>query len=358
MDQVDAIVIGAGAVGLAVARSLALAGCETLVLEQHDLIGSETSARNSEVIHAGIYYPEHSQKAALCVRGKWLLYEFCQSHHVPHSNCGKLIVATEPEQKNVLAGYIEQAGANGVDDLYWLDQEEIHELEPEIEACAGVMSPSTGIIDSHAYMLALQGELEAQGGMVVLNTPVRSIRPGREHTVETDDMSLRCRLLVNSAGHGAPFFARDLKPTPNGYFAKGHYYAYAGTAPFGRLIYPVAQAGGLGVHVTLDLGGQARFGPDVHWVDRLDYSFDESIYPDFVAAIKRYYPGLDETRLHPGYTGIRPKLAPDGSTFSDFQLIGPQQHGVSGLMHLLGIESPGLTASLAIAEEVQQALLS
>ncbi len=352
MDQVDCIVIGAGVVGLAVAAKLARQGREVIVLEQHDSIGSETSSRNSEVIHAGIYYPQDSLKAKLCVRGRHLLYEYCDAFQVPHRRCGKVIVATRAYQLETVRGYIEKAAANGVDDLIWLSQSEVEALEPEVKTVGGVLSPSTGIIDSHSFMLSLLGELERAGGLLALQTQVEDLESGSQITVRTQDMDLQARWLINCAGLSAPVLATDTPDSPQAYYAIGHYYAYSGEQPFARLVYPIAAEGGLGVHVTIDMAGQVRFGPDVRWIDALDYGFDESHFEGFVHAIRDYYPRLDPARLHPGYTGIRPKIAPAGAGFQDFRIDGPGQHGVPGRINLFGIESPGLTASLAIAEEV------
>lgn len=362
MDKVECVVVGAGVVGLAVAAELARAGREVVVLEQHDCIGSETSSRNSEVIHAGIYYPQGSRKADLCVRGKQLLYRYCDQFDVPYKQCGKVIVAADQTQIDTVQGYIDKAAANGVDDLSWLSAAELAELEPEVACVGGVLSPSTGIIDSHAYMLSLQGELERCGGMIAFQTPVLEVRrpraPAQQQTssqalqVITADFELQADWFINCAGLHAPGLAAGTPNAPRAYYAKGHYYAYSGRQPFSRLVYPVAQTGGLGVHVTLDLAGQIKFGPDVRWIDTLDYSFDESHFDDFVTAIRSYYPTLDEQRLHPSYTGIRPKIAPPEGGFQDFRIEGPRTHGVSGWINLLGIESPGLTASLAIAQEV------
>ncbi|XOV85727.1 MAG: NAD(P)/FAD-dependent oxidoreductase [bacterium] len=353
----ECVVVGAGVVGLAVAAELARAGREVVVLEQHNCIGSETSSRNSEVIHAGIYYPQGSRKAELCVRGKHMLYRYCDRFGVPYKQCGKVIVAADPTQVETVKGYIEKAAANGVDDLRWLSAAEIAEMEPEVSCVGGVLSPSTGIIDSHAFMLALQGELEHYGGMIAFQTHVRDVRSRnaeRQTSVQitTSDFELQADWFINCAGLHAPALAAGTPDAPRAYYAKGHYYAYSGRQPFSRLVYPVAQTGGLGVHVTLDLAGQIKFGPDVRWIDGLDYSFDESHFDDFVAAIRSYYPALDEQRLHPSYTGIRPKIAPPDGGFQDFRIEGPSIHGVPGWINLLGIESPGLTASLAIAEEV------
>lgn len=354
MDHVDCVVVGAGVVGLAIAASLAQAGREVLVLEQHDLIGSETSSRNSEVIHAGIYYPTGSLKAQLCVAGKKLLYDHCDEFNVPYQRCGKVIVAVQDHQVGIVQDYAEHAQANGVHDLAWLNAEQVVELEPEVVAVAGILSPSTGIVDSHAFMLSLQGILEGSGGMIAFNTKVVSCR--REHNVvvlESNDFTLSTDWLINSAGFSAPALASQLGMEVQSYFAKGHYYAYGGRPPFSHLVYPVAEPGGLGVHVTLDLAGQVKFGPDVRWQEDLDYSFDESHFDDFLRAIAHYYPAVEPTRLHPGYTGIRPKIAPANTGFQDFVIATQDTHGVPGCIHLLGIESPGLTSSLAIAERVQ-----
>ena len=352
-ERCDAVVVGAGVVGLAVARALARAGREVLVLERHEVIGSEISSRNSEVIHAGIYYPTGSAKAGLCVRGKALLYAHCAAYNVPHERLGKIIVATSAAQFETLSDYQRQGRANGVGELPWMTRREILALEPEMDALAGVYSESTGIIDSHAFMLSLVGDLEAAGGTVAFLTEVSDLE--RRYSgvrVRCGGFDLDADIVVNAAGLSGPAVAARLGGARQGYYAKGHYYTLSGASPFSHLVYPVAQPGGLGVHVTLDLGGQARFGPDVVWQDDQDYGFDGVDFDAFVAAIRRYYPGLDESRLHPGYTGIRPKLAPPGAPASDFVIEGPADTGVPGFVNLLGIESPGLTASLAIAERV------
>ena len=352
-ERCEAVVIGAGVVGLAVARTLARAGREVLVLERHDVIGSETSSRNSEVVHAGIYYPTGSLKAALCVRGKKLLYAHCAAYNVPHKPLGKVIVATSEAQLDTLRSYQRQARINDVGELPWLNRDEVLALEPEVDSLAGVFSETTGIVDSHAFMLSLAGDLEAGGGIVAFLTEVTALeRRGEGVRVRCGNFDLDAAVVVNAAGLDAPSMAARLGGRWRGYYAKGHYYALSGPSPFTHLVYPVAEAGGLGVHVTLDLAGQARFGPDVVWQEDDDYGFDGADFPRFVAAIRRYYPGLDEARLHPDYTGIRPKLSPAGTPASDFVVEGPAQTGVPGFVNLLGIESPGLTASLAIAERV------
>ena len=354
LERADVVVIGAGVVGLACARRLAQAGREVLVLERNGQVGAETSSRNSEVIHAGIYYPQDSLKARLCVAGKQALYRYCQERGVPFHRCGKIIVASSQEQLAVLEGYRKSAARNGVGELRWLDAADVQALEPDVSAVAGVLSETTGILDSHAYMLALQGDLEAAGGLVVLDTPVLKLEQGDGGVrVRTEGLVLAARCVVNSAGLWAPDLAAELLPDgPRARYAVGHYFTYAGRAPFSRLVYPVAEAGGLGVHVTLDMAGQARFGPDVTWIDRVDYRFDASRKDAFVEAIRRYFPAVDPERLLPGYTGIRPKISGPGEPAADFSIRGPAQHGVPGFVNLMGIESPGLTASLAIADDV------
>ncbi|MFW6094609.1 MAG: NAD(P)/FAD-dependent oxidoreductase, partial [Pseudomonadota bacterium] len=325
-----------------------------LVLERHGCIGAETSSRNSEVIHAGIYYPRESEKARLCVRGKALLYRFLEDHGVAHRRCGKIIVARTREQVPVLARYREQAEHNGAGRLRWLAAADVAALEPEVRAVAGLLSESTGILDSHGYLLALQGDLEAAGGMIAFATEVQDMARDRGRLrLRTPAGTVAARSVVNAAGLWAPAVAGWLTPnTPPAYFARGRYYAYAGPAPFSRLVYPVAEPGGLGVHVTLDLGGQARFGPDVEWIDQVDYSFDDSARGRFEDAIRGYFPGLEPERLHPAYTGIRPKISGPAEPAADFRIGTEATHGIPGLVNLLGIESPGLTASLALAETV------
>jgi L-2-hydroxyglutarate oxidase LhgO len=358
-DAVDCVVVGAGVIGLAAARALALRGLEVIVIEAAGAIGTETSSRNSEVIHAGIHYPTGTLKARLCVAGRDLLYLYCADKGIGHARTGKLIVATSDTEIPALDGYLAQASTNGVTDLTRLDPAEVSKLEPAVHCVQALHSPSTGIIDSRAYMLALQGDLEAHGGTVVLNTRVSRVVCRKQlFGIEVAGATtIRCAKLVNAAGLHAQELARNIDGLPQAtiapqHLARGHYYSLAGKSPFGRLVYPVAGAADLGIHVTLDLGGAARFGPDLQWISAVDYSFDLHRRDAFIAAIRRYYPGLDAARLQPGHTGIRPKLSGPGEPSSDFVLQGEDTHGVPGLMNLYGIDSPGLTASLAIGEEV------
>lgn len=362
MEQVDAIVVGAGVVGLAVARALAMDGLETLVLESERSIGCGISSRNSEVIHAGLYYPGASLKARLCVAGRQALYAYCAERGVPHRRCGKVIVATAESQCALLAALERQGVANGVSDLRPLSPAEAQALEPELACVAALLSPSTGIVDSHALMLSLQGDLERAGGVVALTTPVQGIVTGAPHVVRADGMEIAAPVVVNAAGLQAPALAartEGLAPAgrPEAHFAKGHYFGLAARSPFSRLIYPMPQAAGLGVHLTLDLAGQARFGPDVEWVEpdaegRLDYRVDAARASAFETEIRRYWPKLPAGALQPAYTGVRPKLQSPGGPAQDFRIDGPREHGVAGLVNLFGIESPGLTACLALADEV------
>lgn len=361
MYEVDCIIVGGGVVGLAIARSLALSGREPIIVEAEKQIGMGTSSRNSEVIHAGLYYPEGSLKAALCVRGKQLLYEYCEARGVPHRRCGKILIASSEAQVAGLDGIVRSAAAAGVEDLVSLDRAALQRLEPALHGDRGLFSPSTGIVDSHALMLALQGEAEAHGAQTALASGVRSLDadgPMIRLTLDGEDAaSLRTPLLINAAGLGAQALARSLatlRPdlVPALHYAKGRYFMLAGRAPFSHLVYPLPEAGGLGVHLTLDMAGAARFGPDVEWVDRLDYTVDPTGADTFYAAIRRYWPGLPDGALSPGYAGIRPKISGPGEPAADFVIQGPEDHGVDGLINLFGIESPGLTASLAIGEHV------
>jgi L-2-hydroxyglutarate oxidase LhgO len=361
VETVECVVVGAGVVGLAVARALALAGREVLILDAAEGIGTATSSRNSEVIHAGIYYPAGSLMARFCVAGRRMLYALCAEKGVPHRNCGKLIVATNAREDDMLAGIKRRAEVNGVEGMRVLTAAEAVALEPNLNCTSALLSASTGIVDSHAFMLALQGDAENAGAVPVFFSPVergRKVDGGIEIDVGgAEPMSLRCRLLVNSAGLHAPELAGNIvgmpaERVPTTYYAKGNYFTLQGRSPFTRLIYPVPVPGGLGVHLTIDLGGQARFGPDVEWIDTIDYTVDPHRADSFYAAVRTYWPALKDGALQPGYAGIRPKIVPKGAPGQDFVVQGPQTHGVPALINLFGIESPGLTASMAIAEHV------
>ena len=375
-ESLDCVVIGAGVVGLAVARALAGAGREVVVLEAEGGIGSGASSRNSEVIHAGIYYPQGSWKARLCVAGRERLYAYAAERGVPHRRCGKLIVATDAAQEATLQGIQAKAQANGVDNLRLITRAEARALEPEVECTAALLSPSTGVVDSHAFMLALQGDAEHAGAVFAFHSAVRQGRGG-EGGIELDisetpqglgttslpapeaSLRVRARTVVNCAGLHAPgVAARIAGPAaalaPRAHYAKGHYFTLAGRHRFTRLIYPVPVPGGLGVHLTLDLQGQARFGPDVQWVDAIDYSVDAARAEAFYAEVRRYWPALADGALQPGYAGIRPKIGGPDAPNLDFRFDGPAEHGVPGLYHLFGIESPGLTSALAIGELLRE----
>jgi L-2-hydroxyglutarate oxidase LhgO len=367
MERVQALVVGAGVVGLAIGRALAMAGREAIVVEAGDAIGQGVSSRNSEVIHAGLYYAPGSLKAGLCVRGKSLLYDFCATHGVPHARCGKLVVATAPGQHVALQALQQRALANGVP-VQWLDAGAAAVLEPAVHCTAALLSPSTGIVDSHALMLALQADLERAGGLVALQSAVQAARftPGRPAVVQVraadGDFEIEAQRVVNAAGLHACALARafdGLAPAqvPQAHFAKGSYFTLAGRPPFSHLIYPAPVDAWLGVHVTLDLAGQVKFGPDLEWLaaerpEDIDYTVDPARAAPFEAAIRRYWPGLPAGALQPGYSGVRPKIHGPGGSAPDFRIDGPSRHGVAGLVNLFGIESPGLTASLAIGEHV------
>ncbi len=361
MDKVECVVVGAGVIGLAVARRLAQAGREVVVLEAAEGIGTVTSSRNSEVIHAGIYYKAGSLMARMCVSGKQALYRYCDDHGIPYRNCGKLIVATTPHETEKLQSIRAHAEANGVHDMQILSAEAARALEPSLNCDAALLSPSTGIIDSHAYMLALRGDAEAAGAAYAFHTPLlhAKVKPGGIELEAGGEapMTLECALLVNAAGLDAPATARaidgmPLEQIPSAYLAKGNYFSCSARAPFSHLIYPVPEPGGLGVHLTLDMAGQARFGPDVEWVDRIDYAVDPARAERFYPAIRKYWPTLPDGALMPSYSGMRPKIVPPAVASQDFLIQGPKDHGVDGLINLFGIESPGLTSSLAIADYV------
>ncbi len=353
-------VVGAGVIGLAIARSLARDGREVLVLEAADTFGTGTSSRNSEVIHAGLYYAPGSLKARLCVEGRLRLYDFCARFGVPHRKCGKLLVATSEAQLPQLEQIASTARSNGAD-VAELDRRDALALEPQVDCRAALYSAQTGILDTHAYLIALLGQAEAHGVTFAYGSRVTSMRlqdGSVEIAVNGTSPVLLASLVVNAAGLDAPALARategfPLDRVPPSYLAKGSYFALAGRSPFGRLIYPVPQPGGLGVHATLDLAGRARFGPDVQWIDTVDYAVDASRAEHFYPAIRQYWPALPDGALQPAYAGIRPKLSGPGEPAADFRIEGPETHGAP-VIHLFGIESPGITASLAIAEHVAQ----
>jgi L-2-hydroxyglutarate oxidase LhgO len=362
-ERVDCIVIGAGVVGLAVARAVALSGREVVVLEKADIIGSETSSRHSEVIHAGIYYAQNSLKAEFCVAGKKAMYAFCDDHGVAYNRCGKIIVATDQEQLPELERLKSNAAANGADDLEWMTPAQVTEMEPAVFCVGALLSPSTGILDSHGYMLALQGDAEAAGAMIAFMTPVTGgqvMNDGiRVDCGGAAPMSLTADLVINSAGLWAQSVAATIAgisadTIPPTYYCKGNYYTLSGKPPFRRPIYPVPEKAGLGVHVTVDLGGQVRFGPDVEWVDRIDYDVDPTRADKFYAAVRKYYPALEDGAIQPGYSGIRPKIQAPDEAARDFVIQGPDDHSIPGLINLYGIESPGMTSSLAIADYVRK----
>jgi L-2-hydroxyglutarate oxidase LhgO len=363
MDTVEVVVIGAGVVGLACARALARAGREVVILERETTIGSGISSRNSEVIHAGIYYPKGSLKARLCVEGRDALYAHCGSRGVPHKRLGKIIVAADEAQVPTLEKIRAAAEGNGVADLAWLSGAEARALEPELRAAAALLSPSTGIVDSHALMLSYLGEAEDYGAAIAYGATVEGGELAPNGVVlrvaGEDPFSLEARLVVNSAGLDATAIARRIEGFPEAHaprmqLAKGSYFTLAGRTPFSRLVYPVPEPGGLGVHITLDLAGRARFGPDVEWIESVNYDVDIRRSEKFYAAVRSYWPGLKDGALTPAYSGVRPKLGGPKDPAADFVIQGPETHGVGGVINLFGIESPGLTASLAIAAEVER----
>ncbi|HEX2257695.1 MAG TPA: NAD(P)/FAD-dependent oxidoreductase [Afifellaceae bacterium] len=365
MTDFDATIVGAGVVGLAVARELALAGRSVLILEAAGEIGSETSSRNSEVIHGGLYYPPGSLKSRLCVPGKHRLYRYLAERGVGHSRLGKLVVAATADEAPALERLAARGAENGVDDLQLLTAAQARKLEPELRCAAALLSPSTGIFDSHGYMLALLGDAEAAGAAAALRTPFERAEPApggfRVHAGGAEPTTFTTAMLVNAAGLRADHVAAAIEGLPAEHvpklrYAKGSYFVLSGRSPFSRLIYPLPSNASLGLHLALDMGGQTRFGPDVEWVERLDYDVDPARASVFYGEVRRYWPGLADGALSPGYSGIRPKLVGPGEPPADFRIDGPEAHGVAGLVNLFGIESPGLTASLAIADEVRRRL--
>lgn len=360
--DVENIVIGAGVIGLAIARELAISGKDVIVLERHGHFGEETSSRNSEVIHAGIYYPKGSLKARFCVEGKSLLYKYCRDFNIPHSKMGKLIVATQDNELDVLKEIAIKAKNNGVSDLISLSETEARDLEPSLSCVGALLSPSTGIIDTHQYMLSLTGEIESHGGAIAYHsTFARAVKTENGFTVHTKNSQITCKNLINSAGLSAQKIAYNIDVLhphfiPKQYLAKGSYFTMHLPAPFKHLIYPVPNTASLGIHVTLDMAGQIRFGPDQEWIEDINYEVDASRADGFYAAIRRYYPALPDDCLIAAYAGIRPKTQSPSDTATDFCFSGPDQHSIPGLVNLFGMESPGLTSSLRIAQHVNEIL--
>ena len=371
MDQVDCVVIGAGVVGLAVAREMALQGRETILLERESAFGTISSARNSEVIHAGIYYPKDSLKAKLCVEGNRMLYEYCRTHHVATQPYGKLIVASDDAQLDDLQAILYKAQQNQVPEIKMITGDQAKAMEPELNCSAAVLSASTGIVDSHGFMLSLLGGFEDAGGMIAYQSPLTSAKPLGENAKDgfeleiggADGMKIQTKLLINCAGMSAPAIARKIQSLseeqiPKAYFAKGNYFSLSGKSPFKHLIYPIPEPGGLGVHLTLDMGGQAKFGPDVEWLEideesQIDYTVNLKRGEGFYEAVRRYWPGLKNNALQPDYSGVRAKIVPPNSPAGDFCFNTPKDHGLEGLFNLYGFESPGLTSSLAIAKHLE-----
>lgn len=371
MDQVDCVVIGAGVVGLAVAREMALQGRETILLERESAFGTISSARNSEVIHAGIYYPKDSLKAKLCVEGNRMLYEYCRAHHVATQPYGKLIVASDDAQLDDLQAILYKAQQNQVPEIKMITGDQAKAMEPELNCSAAVLSASTGIVDSHGFMLSLLGGFEDAGGMIAYQSPLTSAKPIGENAKDgfeleiggADGMKIQTKLLINCAGMSAPAIARKIQSLseaqiPKAYFAKGNYFSLSGKSPFKHLIYPIPESGGLGVHLTLDMGGQAKFGPDVEWLEideesQIDYTVNPKRGEGFYEAVRRYWPGLKDNALQPDYSGVRAMIVPPNSPAGDFCFNTPMDHGLEGLFNLYGFESPGLTSSLAIAKHLE-----
>jgi L-2-hydroxyglutarate oxidase LhgO len=371
MEKLDCVVVGAGVVGLAIAREMALQGHETVILEREASFGTVSSSRNSEVIHAGIYYPKDSLKAKLCVEGNRLLYEYCRNHQVGTQAYGKLIVASDPKQIDALHGIFYRAQQNEARDIRLITAKEAKIVEPDLRVAAALLSPSTGVVDSHAYMLSLLGGFEDAGGMIAYLSPVNRayVIPGgfELEVAGADPMRLQTKYFINCAGMSAPAVAKKIEglapaSIPKAYFAKGNYFSLLGKAPFKHLIYPVPEPGGLGVHLTLDMAGQAKFGPDVEWLDieseeQIHYAVDPKRGEEFYAAIRQYWPSLKEGSLQADYSGVRAKIVSKEQTAGDFRIDGPEEHGIEGLYNLFGFESPALTASLAIANYLKRRMI-
>jgi len=364
MDNVEVLIVGAGVIGLAIAAKLSQQFAEVLVIDKNASFGEETSSRNSEVIHAGIYYPQNSLKATLCVQGKAMLYQYCQARHIPVNKIGKLLVANGKAEELSLEKILISARHNGVDDLTWLDQPQLIQLEPKLRATAALHSPSTGIIDSHAYMQSLLADTEQNGAMFVAKTKMISATPnknGFEVSLDSQGemLAIQCKYLINCAGLHSETVAKCIKGLdklhiPKLHWCRGHYFSYQGKSPFKQLIYPIPRHNGLGIHASLDMGGQLKFGPDTQYIAQLDYNFPENLKEEFIAQISRYFPTLDKNKLQPSYAGIRPKLQAADDPFKDFVIQTSEIHQLNGLINLFGIDSPGLTSSLAIAEYVAE----
>jgi len=362
MEKVDAIIIGAGVIGLAIAAKLSHSLNNILVIDKNASFGEETSSRNSEVIHAGIYYPQHSLKAKLCVQGKEKLYQYCQDRNIPHQRLGKLLLAHGEVEELCLEKTLKQAQLNGVNDLTWITEIELKKSNPELHATAALLSPSTGIIDVHSYMQALLAEIEHNNGQFVGRTSfIEAEKNSNGFTVSLNSqdeiIQLGCDYLINAGGLHSTKVAEHIidlpkEHIPTLYYCRGHYFSYQGKSPFTQLIYPVPETHGLGIHASLDIGGQLKFGPDTQYISDIDYHVSDHLKDKFVTSIQRYYPSLDSTRLQPAYSGIRPKLEGPNDGFKDFVIQGEKVHGLTGLVNLFGIDSPGLTSSLAIAEYV------
>jgi len=368
VENVDVIVVGAGVVGLAIAAKMSQTFKNVIVIDKNSSFGEETSSRNSEVIHAGIYYPENTLKAKLCMQGKHDLYQYCQSRKIPFHQIGKLIVAQNTDEEAHLTQIQHSAFNNGVPDLTWLCQSELRDREPNLKASSALLSPSTGIIDSHSYMQSLIAQIQSNSGIFVGNTRINNAEPISSGfivklTCQKEIMTLKCRYLINSAGLNSEKVAHSIAGLqksliPKLHWCRGHYFSYSGKSPFNQLIYPIPEANtqGLGIHATLDLAYQLKFGPDTQYINTPNYQFGHNLKPKFIQAIQRYFPKINPQKLQPSYTGIRPKLQGPSDKFKDFNIQTSQEHKIPNLVNLYGIESPGLTASLAIGEYVSKAL--
>ncbi len=366
MDNVDVIIVGAGVIGLAIAARLSQQFKSVLVIDKNASFGEETSSRNSEVIHAGIYYPQNSLKAKLCVQGKAMLYQYCHERHIPVNKIGKLLVAHGEKEEEFLKQTLISAQKNGVDDLTWLNQSELKELEPELLASAALLSPSTGIIDSHVYMQSLLAQAEQHQALFVAQTKMLSAQSSHDGfdvllDSQGEHLSIRCKYLINCAGLHSEKVAHTIKGLnkshiPKLHWCRGHYFSYQGKSPFKQLIYPIPRDNGLGIHASLDMGGQLKFGPDTQYIDQLNYDFPSNLQKKFIKQVSQYFPNLDANKLKPAYSGIRPKLQGQNDTFKDFVIQTSEVHQLKGLINLFGIDSPGLTSSLAIADYVLEKL--